>query len=207
MTHYFESILPKVLSYSQKLDKLALLLDEPWVVAGDNQTQTKLIFRTGGSILVSENGTVAFGKWELLNRANSIVIEYGNSAKLYNHGFFDEAVLALKLDGTNDFFVLVNQNRVPDLNVVRYLKDKYADTTRAGTDYNAKTPMLRNEVYPPDKGEITIRSTEPWRVDYLNGNTVYVHINSALAPDGKYKIDFMDYIHVKDGRISKTVMF
>lgn len=205
MTHYFESLLPKVLSYSQKLDKLALLLDEPWVMAGDSQMQTKLIFRTGGSILVSENGTVAFGKWELLNRANSILIDYGHSAKLYNHGFFDEAVLALKLDGTNDFFVLVNQNRVPDLDVTKYLKNKYVDQTRANISTDSKTTEVRVMVYDTDKGKVVVHQADYWASGPLDGDRVYV--DNKPAPNGKYKVDFMYYVHVQNGRILKKTMF
>jgi hypothetical protein len=32
MKIFIEKILPKILSYSEKLDKLTLLIDEPWVV-------------------------------------------------------------------------------------------------------------------------------------------------------------------------------
>lgn len=205
MTHYFESLLPKVLDYSQKLDKLALLLDEPWVMAGDSQTQTKLIFRTGGSILVSENGSVAFGKWELLNRANSILIDYGHSAKLYNHGFFDEAVLALKLDGTNDFFVLVNQNRVPDLDVTRYLKDKYLKETRSNTNVGSKVLEGRNVTYNVGNDEMIIHFAYASQSMPYYGDSAYVH--GKPAPDGKYKIGFLNNIHVLNGQISKITMF
>lgn len=58
MKIFIEKILPKILSYSEKLDKLTLLIDEPWVVNDDSQKFTKFIFRKDNSLLVSDNGNV-----------------------------------------------------------------------------------------------------------------------------------------------------
>ncbi len=204
MTHYFENILPKVLSYSQKLDKLALLLNEPWVVVGDHNVQSKLIFRTAGSVLISENGIVTFGKWELLNRANSILIEYTHSIRLYNQAFFDEAILALRLDGTQDFFILVNQNKIPDLNIVKYINDKYTDKIKPNVSTNNHIEST-TFTYITDKGAINVCFKDTWRRAPYIGDVVTM--NNRPAPDGKYRIDFADYIHVKNGRIYKTTMF
>lgn len=203
MTHYLESILPKILSYSNKLDKLALLLNEPWVVTGDESAKTKIIFKNDGEVIMSENGNVQFGKWELLNRVSSILIKYEKSAKLYNHAFFDEGILALKLDGSTDFFILANQNRIPDLNVTSYLNLRYGSEGKAYL--NTDTTKLQPHHYMTDKGDLTIymelsRGNMP-----TDGDAVVVR--GQPAPDGKYKLGSMHYAYVKNGRIHKMTMF
>ena len=212
MTHYLESILPRILSYSQKLDKLALLLNEPWVVTGDDSVRMKLIFKSDGEVIVSNNGDVQFGKWELLNRASSILIKYEKSAKLYNHAFFDEGILALKLDGSTDFFILANQNKLPDLNVAGYLNAKYAGgSTKVGLAKDVNAVQKTNQHVPytcmTDKGEVTMNTfSGSWKGDfYAVGYTVF--LNNKPAPDGKYRMGVMDYIHVKNGLIHKMTMF
>jgi len=208
MTHYLESILPKILSYSNKLDKLALLLNEPWVVTGDESVKMKLIFKNDGEVIISENGNVQFGKWELLNRASSILIKYEKSAKLYNHAFFDEGILALKLDGSTDFFILANQNRIPDLNVAAYLNAKYESPAKTSLSMNANTgTKTRPYECMTDKGPVIIHiCVPPWQGNYINEGDP-VTMSDQSAPNGKYKISGMDYIHVKDGRVYKRTMF
>ena len=207
MTHYLESILPKILSYSNKLDKLTLLLNEPWVVTGEESAKTKLIFKNDGEVIMSENGNVQFGKWELLNRASSILIKYEKSAKLYNHAFFDESILVLKLDGSTDFFVLANQNRIPDLNVAGYLSAKYDGSTKVGLATTNVVQKTRPYNCTTDKGPITIHiCVALWQGNYINVGDP-VTINNEPAPDGKYKISTMHYVHLKDGRIHNTSMF
>lgn len=91
MKIFIESILPKISGFSEKLDKLTLIVDEPWVIIDDKDINTKLIFRKDNTLLISENGNVTLGKWDLLNKAKSILLEINSSLKLYNHGFLMKA--------------------------------------------------------------------------------------------------------------------
>ena len=205
MRVFVETILPKILSYSEKLDKLSLLIDEPWVVKAESTISTKFIFRKDNSLLISENGSVTLGKWDLLNKANSILLEYNGLIRLYNHGFLDEAVLILRIDGGNDYFVLVNQNRVPDLNLERYLQNKYVSSNGSiSSQSHSKGKAKSNDRIQSDKGEIVIEC-------FSGPNTPsqgdFVTMNGRNAPNGKYKIGSMFYIHVLNGRIEKTSMF
>jgi len=205
MRIFIEKILPKILSYSEKLDKLTVLIDEPWVVNDDSQKFTKFIFRKDNSLLISDNGSVTLGKWDLLNKANSILLEFNNSLKLYNHGFLDEAVLILKIDGGSDYFVLVNQNKIPNLDLENYLESKYVNK-QDGINYRTKqslTPKSRAKINS-DKGEIII---EYFSSPNMPSKGDFVLQNGKNAPNGKYKIDSMFFIHVFNGEIEKTSMF
>lgn len=205
MRIFIEKILPKILSYSEKLDKLTILVDEPWVVNDDSQKFTKFIFRKDNSLLISDNGSVTLGKWDLLNKANSILLEFNNSLKLYNHGFLDEAVLILKIDGGSDYFVLVNQNKIPNLDLENYLESKYVNK-QEGINYRTKqnlTPKSRAKINS-DKGEIII---EYFSSPDMPSKGDFVLQNGKNALNGKYKIDSMFFIHVFNGEIEKTSMF
>ena len=205
MKIFVETILPKILSYSEKLDKLSLLIDEPWVVKSESASSTKFIFRKDNSLLISENGSVTLGKWDLLNKANSILLEYNGLLRLYNHGFLDEAVLILQMDGGNGYFVLVNQNRVPDLDLERYLQNKYVNNTgNISSSSQAKGSPKSRERIQSDKGEIIIECFSGPNMP-SQGDTVTM--NGRSAPNGKYKIGSMFYIHVLNGRIERTSMF
>ena len=201
MKLFLENILPKISSYSEKLDKLSILIDEPWVVSTNDQRFIKYIFRKDNTLLVSNSGSVVFGKWELLNRANSLMIASENSTSLYNHGFLDEAVLVLKIDGGMDYFVLLNQNKIPSLNLENYFKSKYFD--EKAENQNSLIPKSRSKIQT-DKGEIVIEF-------YTSPNTPsggdFVFRDGVSAPNGKYKIGTMFYVHVVDGKIFKTSMF
>jgi hypothetical protein len=52
-----------------------------------------------------------------------LLIDRGQDKILCNESFIDEGVLILKMDGTkNKYFMLANENLIPDLNVISYLR-------------------------------------------------------------------------------------
>ncbi|MCF2446210.1 hypothetical protein L0657_19795 [Dyadobacter sp. CY345] len=199
MKIFIEGILPSIAKYSEKLDKLSVLLDEPWVQENEFNSFKKLIFRKDNSILVSENGNVSIGKWELLNKANSILIEVNSTAKLFNHCFLDEAVLILKVDGGRDYLTLVNQNIIPDLDVDKYFQNKILNQS---APYNIANGKRDTEIHIGNSilviKHLTTENT-PFKGDL-------VYINGIFAKTGKYKIDTLFYIHVVNGRIERTSM-
>ncbi len=123
MKTYFENILPRILSFSSKLDTLTKLIDEPWVVY--NNPKEKYFFLPEGKLIYSNKGLVTVGKWQLINSANSILIEINNASRLFNHGFFDNAILMLRTDGGEDLFILANTNKISSFDVEKYIEETY----------------------------------------------------------------------------------
>jgi len=160
MKYYLSDLLPRIKKFSASLDQTAILVDKPWVVCDNEDGFQKLIFRRDGSLLLSENGSVSDGKWEYLPEAQSMLIDYGKGIKkLYRHQFMDEAVLALKIDGprinaSSDYFLLANENIIPDLNAKAFLKEKYLSGT--------ETPQFLIESFKVKtyrRGELTEEKT------------------------------------------------
>ena len=134
MRTFLTDIIPKIQKYSQQLDNLTLLTHQHWVVLDDIQTSKDVyIFRLNNELLISQSGRVEKAKWEYLG-SNSILIDRINGSYLFKHGFFDENVLALKVDGMNEYAILVNESKYGgELNslssILDFLQRKYVDST------------------------------------------------------------------------------
>lgn len=134
MKTFIADIFPKIQRFSCKLDNLTLLTNQHWISI-DNilSTKTIYIFRTNNELLISTNGRVEKAKWEYLGN-KSLLIDKSESSYLFKHGFFDENILALKVDSSEEYAVFVNENKYDgELNsinkVVEFLKEKYLDPT------------------------------------------------------------------------------
>jgi len=184
MKHYLSDLIPRLKKYSATLDQSAFLVDKPWVVADNDNSYEKLIFRSDGRVHLSTDGNVTTGEWEYLPEAQSLIINYGNREILYRHQYLDKAVLALKKDGKmkeGDYYLLANEQEIPDLKVKEYLNNKYL------SENNVKVLALDNgsNLYITDDGFIP-------KVSSPNGEEVKNGIYTTK--DDKY--------HIKDGAVT-----
>lgn len=130
MRTYVADIIPKIQRFSQKLDNLTMLTNQHWVVLDElSQSKTVYIFRTNGELLIAINGKVDKAKWEYLGQ-NSILIDLKEQCYLFRHGFFDQNILALKVDSKDEYAVLINESRYQgELNsissVINFLNQNY----------------------------------------------------------------------------------
>ena len=130
MKTYISDIIPKIQRFSQKLDNLTMLTNQHWVVLDElSQSKTVYIFRTNGELLIAINGKVDKAKWEYLGQ-NSILIDLKEQSYLFRHGFFDENILALKVDSKEEYAVLINESKYQgELNsistVINFLNKNY----------------------------------------------------------------------------------
>ena len=130
MRTYVADIIPKIQRFSQKLDNLTMLTNQHWVVLDElSQSKTVYIFRANGELLIAINGKVDKAKWEYLGQ-NSILIDLKEQCYLFRHGFFDQNILALKVDSKDEYAVLINESRYQgELNsissVINFLNQNY----------------------------------------------------------------------------------
>ncbi len=132
MKTFISDIIPKIQKFSHKLDDLTLLTNHHWVVVDEiKKIKNVYIFRKNNELLISTNGEVDKGKWEYLGN-NSLLIDKNEKSYLFKHGFFDENVLALKIDGKEEYAFLINENRYDnELNsftrVIEFINKKYLE--------------------------------------------------------------------------------
>lgn len=123
MKNYIANLIPRLIAFSESLDKKDLFCDKPWVVLDNNLNQQKYIFRRSGDLIMSLNGQVTMGKWEYVKEARSLLIDRIEDKILLNQEFIDNAIMVLKKDGLKDEpFIMINEIQLPDLNAFDYLK-------------------------------------------------------------------------------------
>ena len=122
MNELIKFYLNAIKSHSLSLNKMVILVNKPWVLVDHTGALQKLIFRKNGELILSVNGKVHIGKWEYLPALESILLERVDDKVLLNEVFVDENALILKKDGTDqEFFPLVNEQKIPNYDIVQYL--------------------------------------------------------------------------------------
>lgn len=250
MKTFIADIIPKLQKFSQKLDNLTLLTNQHWVVVDEiANSKTVYIFRSNNELLISKNGEVEKAKWEYLGN-NSLLLDLKkDKSYLFRHGFFDENVLALKIDGKEEYALMVNETRydkelnssarvleflnrnyfepnvqkkvTPPPDIVPEPKEKLTDQHKPAKEpEEVKASSKKNLVpqpvilpepvekvfdrYKTNKGIIEVEHPIN-RYPPSVGDKVF--INGKPAPDGKYKLAFFWYAHIKNGVIFDTSSF
>jgi len=205
MKTFLSDIFPKLQRFSQKLDNLTLLTNQHWVSI-DNIVSNKIvyIFRSNNELLVSTNGKVEKAKWEYIGN-KSLLIGKAEESYLFKHGFFDENILALKVDSSEEYAVFVNENNYGgDLNSIEkvfgFLKAKYLDPSLKSHVENATGHKFENNTQK--KSKFVQHQTDKGIVEivpciHMKGQNAYM--NGQPAPDGRYKFGFLWYVEIKNG--------
>ncbi len=202
MKTFVSDIIPKIQKYSVKLDDLTLLTNQHWVVIDEiNKSKTVYIFRSNNELLISQNGKVQKSKWEYLGH-NSLLIDRTDNSYLFKHGFFDMNILALKVDGTDEYAFLIKEHRFnEELNsiqkVINFLKTHYLEARELGERKTLK-------YFDTNHGKLEIELSN-YNIYPVIGNRAYRY--GDVAPNGKYKIGFMWYLHIERGIITNVTSF
>lgn len=111
MKTYVADFIPRFKRFSNLLDNETLLMNQHWVLLDQiTSTKTVYIFQKNNRLLISKNGKVDKADWEMIDPKHVLVTAEGKSF-MFNHGFMDEHVLALNLDGGNEYALFANQNK------------------------------------------------------------------------------------------------
>jgi len=131
MKTYILDIIPKIQRFSQKLNDITILQNKHWVILSEESLdKVVFIFREkNNQLLISNNGIIEKGTWDYIGN-NSIMIDRNSGTYLFKHGFIDECILALKVDGKEEYALLVNEERFEKEiksieKAINYLNDKY----------------------------------------------------------------------------------
>ena len=127
MKKYIQEIFPRLVKFSKTLDNLSILVDENWFVSTDDPSEQKIfVFWNNNDLLVSTNGVVERGRWDYIDNAKSLLIEFGDSMISYNRVFIDDKVLLLKQDGSDEIMILSNENMLIDSrSIEHYIETEY----------------------------------------------------------------------------------
>jgi hypothetical protein len=205
MRTYISDIIPKVQRFSEKLDNLTLLMNQHWVVIDEiENSKVVYIFRSNNELLISKNGRAEKAKWEYIGN-NSLLIDIKNNCYLFKQGFFDKNILALKVDGEESYAFLVNESlSSEELNSIEkinsFLNNKYIESIdiKSTSLKKGETKVLGTPseiaTYEIEGGTLTLKGETS-----LHKKIIKAELNGDIAPDGRYKLDFMTYVTVKNG--------
>lgn len=131
MKTYFSSLIPRLKSFSKKLDLTTLLSNQRWILLDiRNQSKTVYFFRANHVLLIIENGLVIEqAMWEFLD-TESILISMKENTYFMKLEFLDEEIITLKLDGRNEYAFFANEskfdNSINNINeAIKFLYNKY----------------------------------------------------------------------------------
>lgn len=221
MKTFISDLIPKLQRFSHKLDNLTLLTNQHWVVIDDiSNNKNVYIFRANNDLLISQNGKVEKAKWEYLGN-NSLLIDKKDESYLFRHGFFDENILALKVDSKDEYAFLINENkydgelnsidRIIDFLTKKYIEPQTRKSIEETTGIRIEQPTIQVKPvivlmsHKSDKGTLEIEQTHSSYSDINPGRKAF--ISGKPAPDGKYRLGFMWYVHIKDGQVLKITLF
>ncbi|HNW83201.1 MAG TPA: hypothetical protein PKG52_09955, partial [bacterium] len=127
MKYFVSKIIPKLSSFSKKLDKISVICDRKWKMLDDEGESTSYIFREKNELLIIKKGEVKKAKWEIINQ-NDILIEQENASFLFRQAFIDENIFVLNVDGTDSYVYFVDGEKTDVKNIEQLeslLKGKY----------------------------------------------------------------------------------
>lgn len=209
MRTYLADIIPRIQRFSKRLDYLTILTNQHWVSLGDIENgKMVFMFRDNSKLLIAANGIIVHrGTWEYMDN-QSLLLETSNGGYLLKHGFFDENVIALKLDSTDKYAFFVNETKYDkELNnigdILKFLEDKYFKKPSANSAYfesksqESSLPNGTSATYKTKQGVLVLTG------EYLSMDKreIRATLDGKKAPDGRYRLGFMWYVNVESGLV------
>lgn len=209
MKTFFLDLIPKIQRYSEKLDNIAVLTNIHWVLLNEEAQKTVYIFRElNNQLLISKNGKIEKATWEYLGN-NSLLIDQVNGSYLFKHGFIDDTILALKIDGSDEYALLINEqkfeNYINSLNkVLSFLREQYLNKSKdismhslirnSTTQKNYTKPVPKKIIWETnDKLKYSFKSIYPenqFKIYNQNGNWGYIDKDDNVVIDFLYEDAF-----------------
>ena len=113
-TYLFDSF-NRYKRFSEELDAKTILCNKSWWVFNDNGDKEVYIFQTDGSLIISIKGKVSYSTWKYISANQSIIITSGEQAYMVKPAFVDGNILALQVDGTDEYAFLIDEQKLKEL--------------------------------------------------------------------------------------------
>jgi len=174
--------------YSYKLDNTFLLTNYHWVMLDElNGIKTTYLFRQNGELIIALNGMVERASWENID-ATTMLIDIRKQSYLFRHGFFDENILALKIDGKNEYAIFINETKydqeINNLDAVSTFLNRYF--LHQFVAPNELIPREENVIYKrfiKDRYTFKMGWFKEYRITFAGGARINIY---QKVSNGKY---------------------
>ena len=112
MKTYLLDTINRIKRYSESLDVQTALCNTPWKVFNDTGEKEVFIFNTDGTVLITVNGIGIKRTWQWISANKSLIINQPDDTIVMLHPeYFNNSVLALNRDGTQEYAFLIDDNK------------------------------------------------------------------------------------------------
>lgn len=123
MHQYLRNLITRLRNHSKNLDRIEVFAEKPWIYIDSQNNHHEYLFMYDNRLIMSLNGIVTQGSWELLPNGKLLINRVVDQIMLQNQ-FIDDALMLLQKSGTNEMpFTLINQSKIPDLDAIKYLEN------------------------------------------------------------------------------------
>ena len=136
MKTFISKIIPNIIRFSEIKDIESIIINQPLVLYSDTKEKVLYIFRKKeNELLISVNGLVTKGKWDLIDQ-NILLIDTTENSYLFNIGLVGNEIIILGLIGKKEYAFLYNENRINLLKLTISEIEKYIESKTFSTSVN-----------------------------------------------------------------------
>jgi hypothetical protein len=142
MEQYIKNIIPNIKQYGMLLSQKSYFINKTWLLISEGRDLIQYTFKTNNELIISTNGDVIKGNWELLSETK-ILIETQNASIQLENLFFDKNIIVLlKPSLIEELFILINESVITD--PLRYLDEL---KNKNGTTINEPDSVITTIIY------------------------------------------------------------
>lgn len=171
-TYLFDTI-NRYKRFSEKLDVQTAICNKSWWVFNDSGEKELYIFNEDGTLDVSFGGRVTEGKWRYVSANKSIIVSANSESFMLDPAFIDNAIFALKLNGTDQYVFMIDENNtmsfVPSTykELMGYFDEKL---NRAIAIEEAKVRKIEEERIKSEEKKLELYYQQKWIREKLPRN-------------------------------------
>lgn len=191
MIEFFKNIVPRVLAYSKDLDEKEIFVEKPWIFIDEKSNHHEYIFMRDGRLVMSLNGIVTIGNWELMPNKKLMINRVADTIMLQKM-FVNDALLLLQKSGTSEMpFTLINEKVIPDLDAITYLTNlEVSKIDELPFESSRFKVLIRDDGIAQSTNQVSIFD----KVGNANGDVI-----SGIFRTNKKNVQ--EFIEVKNGEI------
>ncbi len=122
MEEYIKKIIPNIRQSGTSLSYKEKFTNKIWYQINQNNDLVEYMFKKNGVLVISTNGNVKKGIWELLS-SKKLLFENSSGSFQLDHLFFDENIMILLKRGkVEEMLILVDTEVIKDKNPLNYLE-------------------------------------------------------------------------------------
>lgn len=116
MKTFLLNIPNEIRNWNNTLDAKSVLCNQSWNVFNDEGVKEVYVFQKDGTLIASHNGKVTKAKWEYIPQNTSLIIENSDADTfMLRPAYYDKKVLALQVDGTDNYALMVDEKLLGQL--------------------------------------------------------------------------------------------